>query len=154
MGGEGEAYVMGVTVGEEELRQEGPEAAPAAGEDAGPRGAGGVEDLEKDMDKQVVGKRAEAVLPVAVAAVGKPAFPGWDLRVALLHGGKIWRVAYGVHARVVDGEWEPELAAELDGEWVGVAGVAPPSTHSGEWPSGESVGEILLFYYTTFFGLL
>ncbi|CAD6271168.1 unnamed protein product [Miscanthus lutarioriparius] len=48
-----------------ELREEGPEAAPAAREHAGPRGLGGGDEAQKDVDKEIVGKGAEAVLAVS-----------------------------------------------------------------------------------------
>jgi hypothetical protein len=90
MGFEGEAYALGVTVdGEAELREQPPEAAPATGQDAGPRGDGGVEELEKYVDENVVRKRAEAVL--AVAAIGEIRSLGRDLPVAALHGGRVSR---------------------------------------------------------------
>lgn len=48
-----------------ELREEGPEAAPAAREHAGPRGLGGGDEAQKDVDKEIVGKGAEAVLAIS-----------------------------------------------------------------------------------------
>jgi hypothetical protein len=69
-----------------ERREQPPEAAPATGEDAGPRGDGGVVELEKDLDKNVVGKLAEAVLAAAaVTAIGELGPLGGDLPVAVLH---------------------------------------------------------------------
>jgi hypothetical protein len=64
---------------EAELREQRPEAAPVAGEDAGLGGGGGVAELDKDLDKNAVGKRAEAVL-----AGRKPGRRG-DLPVDVLH---------------------------------------------------------------------
>jgi hypothetical protein len=49
-----------------ELRKERPEATPAAGEDAGPAGIGGGAELDEDVDENVVGQSAEAVLAAAV----------------------------------------------------------------------------------------
>ena len=45
-----------------ELREESPDAAPAAGEDAGPSGDGGVAELEEDVDEEVVRQCTEPVL--------------------------------------------------------------------------------------------
>ena len=42
-----------------ELREESPDAAPAAGEDAGPSGDGGVAEREEDVDEEVVRQCAE-----------------------------------------------------------------------------------------------
>jgi hypothetical protein len=55
---------------EAELREQRPDGAPVAGEDAGPRGGGGVAELEKDVDNVDFGKRAEEVLAAAVAVGG------------------------------------------------------------------------------------
>ena len=56
MGGEDGGYAVWVGVGEKvQAREEGPEAAPAAGEDAGPSGDGGVAEPEKDVNENVVG---------------------------------------------------------------------------------------------------
>jgi hypothetical protein len=48
--------------GEAELREERPDAAPAAGEDAGPARGGGGAEAEEDEDQDVVGEQAETVL--------------------------------------------------------------------------------------------
>lgn len=73
VGGEGGADAVAVGFGAEiELREEVPEVAPAAGEDAGPSSTAGAY-AEKDMDENVVGKRAEAVLAVAAVAVAAAA---------------------------------------------------------------------------------
>jgi hypothetical protein len=48
------AYAVVLDVVEAELREEGPEAAPAAGKDAGPSGLSGVADQDKDVYEQVV----------------------------------------------------------------------------------------------------
>lgn len=72
VGGEGGDYAVVLdAVGEGELREEGPEAAPPAGEDAGPGGGRGVAELDEDADEHVVWKRAEAVL-AACSGVGIP----------------------------------------------------------------------------------
>jgi len=52
---------VGLREGEAELREEAPDAAPAAGEDAGPNCVASGE-AEEDEDEDVVGERAEAVL--------------------------------------------------------------------------------------------
>jgi len=55
-------------VREPELREARPEAAPAAREDAGPRGGRGGREAEEDGEEHVVGERAdEVLLPLAAA---------------------------------------------------------------------------------------
>jgi hypothetical protein len=56
---------------EVELREEGPDAAPAAGEDAGSGGDGGAE-AEEDEDEDVIGERAEGVLAAAPPPTASP----------------------------------------------------------------------------------
>jgi hypothetical protein len=85
MGFKGEAYALGVTGGAEaEPREQSPEAAPATREDAGPRGGDGGVELVKDVDQNIVGKRADVVL--AAAAIREPGCLGEGLPVAVLHG--------------------------------------------------------------------
>jgi hypothetical protein len=88
MGFKGDAYALGVTGGgaEAEPREQSPEAAPATGEDAGTRGGDGVVELVKDVDQNIVGKRADVVLAAAVAAIREPGCLGGGLPVAVLHG--------------------------------------------------------------------
>lgn len=99
MGGESAAYALwfGLT-GKVELREEDPEAAPAAGEDAGPSGNGDVAELQKDVDKKVVGQRADAVM--AAAGGGDAVFrsSGGGLPITVLHGGEIWGLGVGGQA--------------------------------------------------------
>lgn len=66
---------------EAELREEGPQAAPAAGEEAGPDGGGGVVEAREDEDEEVVRERAEVVLAVA----GELRVLGGELAAALRH---------------------------------------------------------------------
>jgi hypothetical protein len=62
MGVEDVAQPVGLrALREVERREEGPDAVPGAGEDAGPGGGAGGE-LEEDEDEDVVGERAEPVL--------------------------------------------------------------------------------------------
>lgn len=53
-------------VREPQLREVGPEAAPAAGEDAGPRGLGGGGEAGEEEAEDVVGERGEEVVAAAV----------------------------------------------------------------------------------------
>lgn len=71
---------------EVELREEGPKAAPAAGECAGLAGGGGVEAL-KDKDEGVVWERAETVQAGAsVVVLGRLGARDGGLASALVHG--------------------------------------------------------------------
>jgi len=93
MGLEGGTDAVGIDGREKrELREQPPEAAPATGEDAGPRGDGGVAELAEDVYEDVLGKRAEAVLAAAVAAIRELGSLSGDLPVAVLHGERVWRV--------------------------------------------------------------
>ncbi|TVU40465.1 hypothetical protein EJB05_13931, partial [Eragrostis curvula] len=70
---------------ETQLREKGPHAAPAAGEDAGPTGGIGGVEAEQDEDQDVVRERAEPVVAVAGAVVGRLG-AARDLATALVHG--------------------------------------------------------------------
>jgi hypothetical protein len=70
MGFEDAADDGGIPAGvKPEVWEQLPEAAPAAGEDAGPRCDLSIQELDKDVDQTVVRKRGEAVLAAAVAAI-------------------------------------------------------------------------------------
>ena len=56
-------------VAEAEHREEGPDAAPVAGEDTGPCGGAGGE-VEEDADEDVLGERAEPVLSCGGGRIG------------------------------------------------------------------------------------
>ncbi|TVU40464.1 hypothetical protein EJB05_13930, partial [Eragrostis curvula] len=69
---------------EAQLREEGPHAAPAAGQDAGPTAGGGGVEAEQDENKGVVWKRAEVVLAGAGGVAGRlGAHADGDLPTAL-----------------------------------------------------------------------
>ena len=97
---EGGADLAGIfSVAEVERREEGPDAAPAVGEDAGPRGGAGAE-IADDEYQDVVGKRAEAVLATGAGGGvrGELGTLGGDLTVAAAvaaaaagpHGAERW----------------------------------------------------------------
>lgn len=67
MRGEGGGYAV-VLDAEADLREERPEAAPAAGEHAGPGGGFSVAEAVEDVEEDVVGQRAQAVLPLPLLA--------------------------------------------------------------------------------------
>jgi len=81
---------VGLREGEAELREEAPDAAPAAGEDAGPNCVASGE-AEEDEDEDVVGERAEAVL----AGGGGLGALGGGLPGARLHGNGIGLAEWG-----------------------------------------------------------
>ena len=54
---------------EAELGEVGPEAAPAAGEDAGAHRSGGGGDAVQDLVEEIVGEFADAVRPVPMARI-------------------------------------------------------------------------------------
>ena len=94
---------MGLRIGEAELREEPPDAAPAAGENASPDYLGSAE-AEEDEDEDVVGERAEAVL----SGEGGLRALGGGLLAARLHGngaGQGAAAAVGVRdcVRVISG---------------------------------------------------
>lgn len=117
MGGEGGGYKVGGGVsGEVDLREKGPEAAPAAGEETGSGGDGGIAELVKDVENQVIGQRAEEVVGAsATGGGGEPGSLGGGFAVAVLHGGggiclTCLAVLLGVGSRagyqdLLTGEW-------------------------------------------------
>jgi hypothetical protein len=117
MGLEGGADAVGISGGvKPEQREQRPEAAPATGEHAGPRGDGGVAELQEDVDQNVVGKRAEAALAAAIGELGSL---GGDLPGAVLHGESEDGVA-APHIEFTLGRWRRSKGASPNA--VAVAG--------------------------------
>jgi hypothetical protein len=127
VGSEGGADAVRLDAGRKvELRKERPEAKPAAGEDACPTGGGGAAELDEDVDENVVGQSAEAVLAATVREVGSLG------SIAVLHGvrgGGIRRVS---HTQIA------HLCGELN------AGVRICAFWN--WDMGTETGEGMVFF--------